>query len=204
MSRLVIITVGKTHSGKTTFARALEQELHRSLVIDQDNHAAFINTYYRSLLPKHGPNHIKFAVTQTIVDYAVEQTDYHLILCNSNRSYRSRLDLLSRFHKDGFISVIVHLDPPDHVLQERVARSQRDTAIFRSATSFKEVLHRQQAETRNADVVLPSEGEANYLFHVTHPDGIRETIHGIIDLANLHLSPFDKAARKMQEQDGEL
>jgi hypothetical protein len=40
MKRLVIITVGKTHSGKTTFAKALEQQLHNSLVIDQDNHAS--------------------------------------------------------------------------------------------------------------------------------------------------------------------
>jgi Tfp pilus assembly ATPase PilU len=46
MKRLVIITVGKTHSGKTTFARALEKELNNSFVMDQDNHAEFINTYH--------------------------------------------------------------------------------------------------------------------------------------------------------------
>jgi hypothetical protein len=76
MKRLVIMTVGKTHSGKTTFAKALERQLHNSLVIDQDNHAEFINTYYKSLLPKQGPNTIKYAITQTIVDYAVNQTNF--------------------------------------------------------------------------------------------------------------------------------
>lgn len=85
MKRLVIITVGKTHSGKTTFAKALEQQLDNSLVIDQDNHAEFINTYYKILLPKQGPNTVKYAITQTIVDYAVNQTNFHHILCNSNR-----------------------------------------------------------------------------------------------------------------------
>lgn len=44
MKRLVVITVGKTHSGKSTFAQALEQQLHESLVIDQDNHAEFLGT----------------------------------------------------------------------------------------------------------------------------------------------------------------
>ncbi len=44
MKRLVIMTVGKTHSRKTTFARLLEQELGNSFVMDQDNHAEFINT----------------------------------------------------------------------------------------------------------------------------------------------------------------
>ncbi len=59
MNRFVIITVGKTHSGKTTFAKKLEKQLCNSIVIDQDNHAEFINTFYKKLLPKHGPNTIK-------------------------------------------------------------------------------------------------------------------------------------------------
>lgn len=35
MKRLVIITVGKTHSGKTTFAKELEKELPHSSIMDQ-------------------------------------------------------------------------------------------------------------------------------------------------------------------------
>lgn len=63
MKRLVIITVGKTHSGKTTFARVLEEELNNSIVIDQDNHAEFINTYYKELQPKQGPDTLKYAIS---------------------------------------------------------------------------------------------------------------------------------------------
>ena len=48
MKRFVIITVGKTHSGKTTFAKALEKELSHSFVMDQDNQAEFINTHYEN------------------------------------------------------------------------------------------------------------------------------------------------------------
>lgn len=82
MKRLVIITVGKTHSGKTTFARALEKELYNSFVMDQDNHAEFINTYYKNLQPKQGPNTLKHALSKLIVDYAKEHTDLNLIICN--------------------------------------------------------------------------------------------------------------------------
>ncbi|WP_257350991.1 ATP-binding protein [Pseudalkalibacillus decolorationis] len=102
----MIITVGKTHSGKTIFAKSLEQQLNNSLVIDQDNHAEFINTFYKTLLPKQGPNTIKYAITQTIVDYAVNQTNFHLILCNSNCSQKYRLDLLAHFHNKGFTSIL--------------------------------------------------------------------------------------------------
>ncbi|MGQ0441154.1 hypothetical protein ACT4UT_33930 [Bacillus sp. B-TM1] len=57
MKRLVIITVGKTHSGKTTFAKALEKELPHSFVMDQDNQAEFINTNFeRPCLNVLGPS----------------------------------------------------------------------------------------------------------------------------------------------------
>lgn len=46
MKRLVIMTVGKTHSGKTTFARDLELALNNAFVMDQDITAEFLHTYY--------------------------------------------------------------------------------------------------------------------------------------------------------------
>ena len=147
MKRLIIMTVGKTHSGKTTFARALEQQLHNSLVIDQDNHAKFINTYYKTLMPKTGPNTIKYAISNTILEYAVNQTDFHLLLCNANRNQKGRISLLEHFKSKGFFSIIVNFDIPDHVLLQRVSESQRSTAVFRTASTFEEVLIRQQAET---------------------------------------------------------
>ncbi|WP_045520796.1 ATP-binding protein [Neobacillus niacini] len=183
MKRLVIITVGKTHSGKTTFAKALELQLHYSLVIDQDNHAEFINTYYKSLLPKEGPNTLKYAITQTLVDYAVNQTNFHLILCNSNRNQKGRSDLLEQFHNKGFINILVNFDIPDHVLQARVAKSQRSTTIFRSTSTFKEVLARQQSESHIGDVKAPKEGEADHLFLIKDNDEIQFVTQKIVNIA---------------------
>ncbi|WP_254178057.1 MULTISPECIES: ATP-binding protein [unclassified Planococcus (in: firmicutes)] len=81
MNRVAVMTVGKTHSGKTTFAKALERQLVNAIVVDQDNHAEILQSYYPALVPKDGANAIKYALTQTIVDHAVDQTDCHLILC---------------------------------------------------------------------------------------------------------------------------
>ena len=155
MKRLVIMTVGKTHSGKTTFAKALEKELFNSFVMEQDNHAEFINTFYKKLQPKQGPNTLKHAISQLIVDYAIKNTDLHLIVCNSNRSQKSRLNLLENlFTKNQFVRILVNFDIPDDVLQARVTQSERSTNIFRGAYSnFEEVLIRQQAESLNEDIV---------------------------------------------------
>ncbi|QWU45816.1 MULTISPECIES: ATP-binding protein [Bacillus] len=193
MKRLVIITVGKTHSGKTTFARELEKELPHSFVMDQDNQAEFINMHYEKLQPTEGPNTFKHSLSKFIVDYAKEYTNLHLIICNSNRSRNGRMYLLNElFKKEEYVRILVHFDIPDDVLYERVARSTRNTNIFRgNYSSFKEVLNRQQTESLHEDVVDPVENEADYLFVIRNNKDVNSTIEEIVHLAE-DLSPIQK------------
>jgi predicted kinase len=183
LKRFVIMTVGKTHSGKTTFAKELEQQLKNSIVIDQDNHAEFVNAYYKSLRPLKGPNTIKYAITNTIVDYAVRMTDFHLILSNSNRNIKGRLEVLTDFHDKDFESVLVHFDLPDYILQERVHTSQRSKSIFRTASNFIEVLNRQTQESQQGNISDPKVGEANYLFVIKDSLEVQSVIQRIVALS---------------------
>lgn len=184
MKRLVIMTVGKTHSGKSTFANALEKQLDNSMVIDQDNHAGFINTHYKALLPKQGPNTLKIAITKTIVDYAMDQTDFHLILSNSNLGRKIRMEKLEHYHNQGFTSILVNFELPDHILQSRVANSERSTTIFRSASTFEEVLMRQQASAdQGSDDRSAIDGEADHLFIINSTDEVPSVINKIVDIA---------------------
>ncbi|PEL86123.1 CRISPR-associated protein Cas2 [Bacillus wiedmannii] len=193
MKRLVIITVGKTHSGKTTFAKELEKELPHAFVMDQDNQAEFINTHYEKLQPGEGPNTFKHGLSKFIVDYAKEHTSLHLIICNSNRNRNGRMYLLNElFQKEEYVRILVHFDIPNDVLYERVARSTRSTNIFRGDyCSFKEVLDRQQSESLHEDVVNPIENEADYLFVIRNRKDVNSTIEEIVHLAK-DLSPTQK------------
>ncbi len=172
------MTVGKTHSGKSTFARELEKQLDNSIVIDQDNHAEFINTHYLKLRPVGGPNTLKYTITRTIVDYAVQYTDRHLILCNSNRNRRGREESLSYFHKLGFESVLVFFDIADEVLHERIGVSERSHKVFRAASSFGEVLSRQIA-LKEPD---PESGEANHFFVIRDSSEVQGIVQKIVKL----------------------
>lgn len=183
MTRLVIVTVGKTHSGKSTFARILNEQLDHSLVIDQDNHAQFINMHYRSLLPEHGPNTFKHTINQTIIDYAINQTTFHLILCNAYRSRRYRQKVLAKFHASGFTSILVHFNIPIEVLEARIENSQRDTNIFRTASGFREVLAKQQAESSNEDIATPEASEANHIFQIKREEDVPSIIQKILQLS---------------------
>lgn len=185
MKRLVIITVGKTHSGKTTFARMLERRLSNSIVMDQDNHAAFINMYYDKLQPKQGPNTLKHAISKLIVEYTLEHTNYHLIICNSNRSIYDRKYLLDElFPDDDFTRILVHFDIPDEILLARIQNSNRDTKIFRKVTKFEDVLARQQADSKRIDVRNPTQEEADYLFVIRDSEDVMKVVEEILNIAN--------------------
>ncbi|OED33151.1 hypothetical protein BHE17_12095 [Planococcus maritimus] len=183
MNRVAVMTVGKTHSGKTTFAQALERRLANAIVIDQDNHAEILRNYYPALVPKQGANTIKYALTQTIVDYAVHQTDCHIILCNANRNRKGRLKLLEFYREKGFTTIVVNFDIADEVLKARIDRAERDTSILRTVSSFYEVLNGQQAESLGNPGVIPAPGEADHLFTVATEQQIEAATLKICELA---------------------
>ncbi len=106
----------------------------------------------------------------------------NLILCNSNRSRKDRLELLSYFQRNGFTSILVNFDIPDPILQERVIKSQRSTAIFRFVSNFEEVLTRQQAETDKEDIKAPLIDEADHLFVIKKEPEVQSVIQRIVTL----------------------
>lgn len=182
MKRYLIATVGKTHSGKTTFARALEKRLRNSVVIDQDVHAEILLSHYPSLIPKEGPHRLKFAITRSVVEYATNETNQHIILCNSNENRVNRLKLLQEFHDKDFTSILVHFDIPQEELLERIANSGRRTDILRTVSSFKDVLQTQETLTENGHNVAPDDSEADYVFTIKNGDEMEKILQEILEL----------------------
>lgn len=84
-------------------------------------------------------------------------------------------NVLRHFQDKGFESIIVYFDLPTDLLKERVIQTQRSKAIFRSASSFLEVLERQE----NSTLIQPSKDEANYLFDIKDSSSTMEIIQQI-------------------------
>lgn len=182
MKRLLIMTIGNTHGGKTTFAQALEKRMTNSIVVDQDNHAEILQTYYPALVPKQGPNTIKHALTQTIIDYAVNETDCHIIMCNSNRNYHDRLNLLVFYREKGFDTILVNFDIPVHILEERIRKSQKSINVIRTASSFQEVLA-QQNKTKQDNLNVPTISEADHFIVIKEADDTETVVSKIIEIS---------------------
>lgn len=144
MTRFCVMTIGKTHSGKSTFARNLEQMCKNCIVIDQDQQAQFLYDSYPKLIPENGENTIKYKLTETLVQYAVDHTEFHIVLCNSNLNEFNRNRLIQRFINSGFRIIIVKFDLPIEVLESRMNEVRRDTSILRTVQTFKDVLNSQK------------------------------------------------------------
>jgi ribulose 1,5-bisphosphate synthetase/thiazole synthase len=68
-------------------------------------------------------------------------------------------------------------------LKARIVQSQRSKIIFRSASSFEEVLVRQQAESHKDDLTAPREDEADHFFVVKETEDVNSIIQRIINIA---------------------
>ncbi|MBN9654217.1 AAA family ATPase [Halobacillus sp. GSS1] len=180
MNRFVVMTVGMTHSGKSTFAGMLEEKVKNTVVIDQDDHAAFLNTHYSRLVPKDGPNSIKHRMTKMIVDHAVVETDLHLLICNSNREAKARKALLEDFKRRGFSTILVYFDVPNSILETRVAETKRDPSVLRTVSSFDEVLRRQQEESLY--LAPPSVEEADHFFTIEEEGEVSGVLAKVAEL----------------------
>lgn len=177
MKRLLVMTVGKTHSGKSSFARSLAEKLPNTTVVDQDNQAEFLHAHYPALLRAEGPNRVKHALTRTLVEYATDETDCHVVLCNANLEPRSRKELLRYFREKGFVCILVNFLVPDQVLLERIQTSNRPRSILRTAASFEEVLARQ------AGAAAPGREEAEHGFAIRSEPDAAEVIGCILGIA---------------------
>ncbi len=94
------------------------------------------------------------------------------------------MKLLDQFYSKGFISILVHFDVPDHILKARIANSNRSTAVFRTASTFDEVLIRQQDESYKENVIDPVAGEADHLFVIKKEDDVESVMQEIINIAH--------------------
>lgn len=173
--RTVLLTIGPTHAGKTTFARQLAQRLPASLVIDQDLQARFLLEHYPDLVPTEGPNQIKHDLTGWLIEQAITSSVETIILCNANTSRIGRKQLLDPFSRSTFRSILVWFDLPEVTIADRLTHSKRDGREIRGDSSYYDIYQRQRIEppvSGEADQIVrlrSTEDVDTFLDHVTNP-----------------------------------
>ena len=179
MKRLVIMTIGKTHSGKTTFGKKLEEKLQTSIVIDQDNHATFLHTHYPKLVPEHNQFKLKIMLSQFILNYAITETNAPIIISSANLSKKGRIALLEQFFpQNEWTRIYVYFDYSTATLQQRIEHTTRSTTIFRDVTMTFERLIEKHSE----QLEPPTDEEVDYIFHVNETQSDEKVIEMINEM----------------------
>lgn len=173
--RTVLLTIGPTHAGKTTFARQLAQRLPASLVIDQDLQARFLLEHYPDLVPTEGPNQIKHDLTGWLIEQAITSSVETIILCNANTTQTGRKQLLDPFSRSTFRTILVWFDLPEVTIADRLTHSKLDGREIRGDSSYYDIYQRQRIEppvTGEADQIVrlrSTEDVDTFLDQVTDP-----------------------------------
>jgi len=171
--RTVLLTIGPTHAGKTTFAKKLAYRLPSSLIIDQDLQARFLLEHYPDLVPTEGPNYIKHDLTGWLIEKAITSSFETIILCNANTTRTGRKQLLNQFPRSTFRSILVWFDLPEAILSNRLTYSNRDGREIRGNSSYRDIYQRQRIESpvsSEADKIVrlrSTEDVETFLEHVT-------------------------------------
>lgn len=149
MNSKTILTVGLTHSWKTTFAHLLEESFENSFVLEPDKIAAFLKQDFSKLYhckansstDLDNPN-LKLSTFLKILEWGVNAW-YSPILSNWNNIKQFRNYLINILHWYWFEVWIVFFNFPLEFIRKRIRESDRSTNIFRVSKSFEEVLDKQ-------------------------------------------------------------
>lgn len=169
MAAPMIMLVGKTHTGKTTFGRLLKERVANLIVLETDPIALFLREHFAEVAYVDDKEHtgkfekvaLKFQLFQTIFERALE-IEKPLVLSNSNMWKEGRKRILEQCKKAGRPTTGIHFDLPIEVLKERAVVSGRDKRVLRTSQHFAELLERQENRMQVPD---PSEFDEFYIVH---------------------------------------
>lgn len=167
----VVMTVGKTHSGKTTFWWELKKKLKNCCVIDSDEITVFLKeilpelfatTNFRKNDSFCNDSPLRMMTLLDIYEYATH-TNSTIILTNVNSTKRFRKKEIALAHKTGRKVIMVYFNRSEQVLLERISKSTRSKKCLRTSKTFEELLIRKQRDWFEA----PDKKEADIFLEIT-------------------------------------
>ena len=166
-SLYLIMTVGKTHSGKTTFAKKLHQKLPSFSLIETDDIVPFLREHVPEILAyEKNRGHVLDALAlRSSIGRLMVETDLSygisLIIPNGHITKKVRdqkREIAQKYHAK---IIYVSFELPKSILEKRIRASERSTNPLNVSKSYQDVLDRQQ-EIFEA----PLEKEADYFFTI--------------------------------------
>lgn len=184
--KFVIMTVGKTHSGKTTFWFELANKLKNSVVLDGDILAEFLEKTYPWLyswdFKKNSTQvsewfFLKLNIFVEIFKHA-QKTPLNLISTASNSSKKIRTKCRRLTHSWGRKLILVYFNLDEKILLDRIKISGRWKWKTSHIKEFTDLLLNKQKTLFET----PTPKEADYFFEINDQKSYKEVMNQIIIL----------------------
>lgn len=180
------MTVGKTHSGKTTFGMELAKKIKQSCVLDADILSEFLKTTYPILYQSDWKEnskektqwyYLKVSLMIEIFKRALK-TDATIIstAANSNKKIRRRGRSLT--HRAWRKLIMIYFNRPENILLDRIKKSTRSKICLTHSKDFKDLLINKQKKLFEH----PSPKEADIFFEINDDQSRRKVQKEIISL----------------------
>lgn len=156
--KILIMLIGKTHSGKTTFAKEIEGKVQDLVVLEADPIALFMKEQFPRLRENDDKEHtgtfekvaLKFQAFLLFVEFALS-LGKPVILSNSNMWIKGRELVLELCKKFNYRVIGVYFDFSEELLIQRIEKSGRSTNVLRLSKDFKDLIIKQRDRMQPPD-----------------------------------------------------
>jgi predicted kinase len=148
----VVLTVGKTHSGKTTFGKELVSTLGKYCLLDFDILVGFLKTTYpwlyepsnfKTAEEANDAHYLSLKTRRTIFKQALK-TDLPIIFTSANSLKKLRRDVCNLAHKENKKVIMVYFNRPEEILLERIENNKRSKICLTRSIDFQDLLLNRQ------------------------------------------------------------
>ncbi len=182
--KILIMLIGKTHCGKTTFAAKLKDEVPNALVLEADPIAVFMKEKFSDLSNLDDQEHngnfdnvsLKYRTFLLFLEFALS-LGRPIVLSNSNMWQKGRIMVFDLCKKFGYKVVGLYFDFPEELILSRAEISDRSTNILRTSKSFKELIINQRSRMQP-----PESSEFDELIVAKSPDELIKAKSSLIKI----------------------
>lgn len=175
-NKTLIMFVGKTHSGKTTFANEIKKEVENVLILEADPIAVFMKEKFPELRENDDREHtgifkeisLKYKTFLLFLEFALD-LGKPIILSNSNMWLKGRELVFELCKKYNYKVVGVCFDFPEEVLFERAKISERSLNVLRTSKDFNDLIINQRTRMQ-----VPDPSEFDIFFTIQNPGELEQ------------------------------
>lgn len=179
--KYLIMCVGFTHSGKTTFAKQLKNSTKDIVVVDNDIIADFINREYKEIVfspfnfkkKNYQDPNLKFHLSKEILIFSLN-AGLNVIHASGNLGKDAQGFIEKTAKKYNYKLITIYFNFSNPFLISRIQKTKKSRSCFRLSCTWDEVFEKQRLYAK-----LPPDNKKGIYFEIKNMADYKKTLQKI-------------------------